>query len=99
MSLHHEVDGVQPDAAEAEVPETPITQALMTELVRLRKKRKIGQEPIAKAIGLTQSRVSQLENLKGGSITLEAFLLYAKTIGVEVVMVPAKDTGKGSSEG
>jgi predicted XRE-type DNA-binding protein len=66
----------------------------MTELVRLRKKRKIGQEPIAKAIGITQGRVSQMENLKGGHMTLDAFLLYAQTIGAEIVLVPTKDQKK-----
>ena len=59
----------------------------MAELVKLRKKRKIGQEPIAKAIGITQSTVSQMENLKI-SASLDAILLYARAIGANIIVVP-----------
>ena len=62
-----------------------MSEALMTELVKLRKKRKIGQGPIAEAIGMTQSRVSQMENLKG-NVNLETVLIYAKAIGCKVVI-------------
>lgn len=75
-------------------PESQIGRALMTELVRLRKKRKISQEPLAKAIGITQSRLSQIENLKGGPMSMDAFLLYAQTIGAEIVLLPAKKQRK-----
>lgn len=73
-----------------EASESQITRALMTELVRIRKKRKIGQEPVAKAIGISQGRLSQIENLKGGSMTLDAFIVYARTIGAEVTVLPPK---------
>jgi len=73
---------------EAETPESQVTRALMKELVRLRKRKKIAQEPLAKAIGLTQGRLSQIEHSKGGSMSLEAFILYAKTIGAQVVLQP-----------
>ena len=83
------------DVLEEESPESQLTRALMTELVKLRKKKKIGQEPIAKAIGITQGRVSQMENLKGGHMTMEAVLLYAKTIGAEIVVVSDKGKKRG----
>ena len=70
-----------------------IEESLMRELVRLRKKRKIGQEPIAKAIGVSQVRVSQMENLKGG-VTLESVLIYARAIGANIVVVPEKPVKK-----
>jgi len=79
----------QPQAIQ-DAAESQLTRALMDELVRFRKKRKIGQEPIAKAIGVTQGRISQMENVKGGSLTMEAVLLYAKTIGAEIVVAPEK---------
>jgi len=78
------------ESAGTGILDSQVTRDLMNELVRIRKKRKIGQEPIAKAIGITQGRVSQLENLKG-NMTLEALLLYAQTIGAEIVVVPIKD--------
>jgi transcriptional regulator with XRE-family HTH domain len=77
------------DAAEAR----DIEDSLMRELVRLRKKRKIGQEPIAKAIGVSQVRVSQMENLKGG-VTLESVLIYARAIGANIVVVPESTNKK-----
>ena len=48
----------------------------------------IAQEPLAKTLGLTQGRLSQIEHSKGGSMSLEAFILYARTIGAEVVLQP-----------
>lgn len=72
-----------------EAPElgTAISRNLMAELVKLRKKRKIGQQPIADALGVTQGRVSQLENLNG-TMSIEAVLIYAKAIGAEILVVP-----------
>lgn len=64
-----------------------LSEALMTELVKLRKKRKIGQGPIAEAIGMAQSSVSQMENLKR-NVSLETVLIYAKAIGCKVVIQP-----------
>lgn len=75
-------------------PDSPLTRALMDELVRFRKKRKIGQEPIAEAMGVTQSRISQMENLKSGSLTMEGVLLYAKTIGAEIHIASEKPSKK-----
>jgi predicted XRE-type DNA-binding protein len=69
------------------------TDILMNELVRLRKKQKIGQEPVARAIGISQGRVSQMESLKGG-LTLDAVVNYAKAIGAEIVIVPENRTKK-----
>jgi predicted XRE-type DNA-binding protein len=70
-----------------------MSEALMTELVKLRKRRKIGQGPIAEAIGMTQSRVSQMENLKR-NVNLETVLIYAKAIGCKVVIQPENETKK-----
>ena len=74
--------------------ESQLTRALMDELVRFRKKRKIGQEPIAKAMGVSQARISQMENLKSGTVTLEGVLLYAKSIGAEIHIAPEKPSKK-----
>jgi len=76
---------------EEETPESQITRALMKELVRLRKRKKIAQEPLAKSMGLTQGRLSQIEHLKGGSMSLEAFIRYAHTIGAEVILQPSDE--------
>lgn len=80
----------------ADSAESQLTRALMDELVRFRKKRKIGQEPIAKAMGVTQARISQMENLKSGSLSMEGVLLYAKTIGAEIRIAPEKSSKKGT---
>ena len=65
----------------------------MAELVRLRKKRKISQRPVAEAIGISQARVSQMENSVGG-ITLETVMSYAQAIGANIVVVPDKPPRK-----
>ena len=90
------------DASDADIKspgESPaqgmVCEALMKELVKLRKKRKIGQEPIAQAIGITQGRVSQMESLKTGA-SLEAVMLYARAIGADIVVVPADGKKKSS---
>ena len=70
-----------------------LEENLMKELVRLRKKRKIAQQPIAEAIGVSQVRVSQMENLKGG-VTLESVLSYARAIGANIVVVPENQAKK-----
>lgn len=66
-----------------------VCEQLMAELVKLRRRRKIGQEPIARAIGITQARVSQMENLKG-ALNLEAVMIYAREVGANLVVVPEK---------
>jgi len=68
--------------------ESRLTRELMKELVKLRKQRKIGQKPIAQAVGVTQGRISQMENFQGGNLTMEAVLVYAKTIGAVIVVMP-----------
>ena len=70
-----------------------LEESLMRELVKLRKKRKISQQPIAEAIGVSQVRVSQMENLKGG-VTLESVLIYARAIGANIVVVPENQRKK-----
>jgi transcriptional regulator with XRE-family HTH domain len=84
-----ELGSMQPtvDAVETPGGGRGVSEAIIGELVKLRKKRKIGQEPIAKAIGITQGRVSQMENMKGG-ISLDAVLAYARAIGAEILVVP-----------
>jgi len=66
-----------------------ITEALVSELVRLRKRRKIGQTPIAESLGITQARLSQIENLRTG-VSLEIVMNYARAIGANVVLVSEK---------
>jgi predicted XRE-type DNA-binding protein len=69
--------------------EASVVQDVMAELVRLRKKRKMGQSPIAEALGVTQSRVSQIENVKG-DVRMETVLNYARAIGANVCIAPDK---------
>ncbi len=83
-----------PDDLAAEMRE--MEQSLMKALVKLRKKQKMSQEPIAKATGLSQARVSQMENLNGG-VTLEALITYASVIGAKIVIVPAPTPKKRSA--
>ena len=74
----------------------PVCEAIMAELVKLRKRRKIGQAPLAQAIGMSQARVSQIENMVGG-VSLESVVLYARAIGATVVVVPDKGPKRGRS--
>lgn len=71
--------------SEAEAAQEAL-EAMMRELVRLRKKRGLSQKPIAKAIGVSQVRVSQMEASKGG-VTLQSVLVYARAIGAQIVVV------------
>lgn len=73
-----------------------IVDALMSELVRLRKKRGIGQGSVASAIGISQGRLSQIENQRGG-VTLESVLMYARVIGADIVVVPDSDEERGKA--
>ena len=66
-------------------PELVMSRAMMAELVKLRKKRKIGQAPIAKAIGMTQAGISQIENLKR-NVSLESVMIYAQAIGAKITI-------------
>jgi transcriptional regulator with XRE-family HTH domain len=91
---HHVEESPRPEPRPT--AERQLSEKLMQELVRLRKQRKISQEPVAKALGLTQSAVSYIENLKAGA-SLEAALLYARAIGVEIVVVKPTRRKKGSS--
>jgi len=86
--MNEDLDSSPPLSADS--LESQLTRALMDELVRFRKKRKIGQEPIAKAMGVTQARISQMENLKSGTLSMEGVLLYAKSIGAEITIAPEK---------
>ena len=70
-----------------------IVENLMAELVKLRKKRGIGQQPVAKAIGVSQARVSQIENQKG-AVNMESVLMYARAIGANLVVVPDEKIAK-----
>ena len=90
-----EEDVKSPGDSPSQASEGLVCEALMRELVKLRKKRKIGQEPIAQAIGITQGRVSQMESLKTGA-SLEAVMLYARAIGADIVVVPADGKKKNS---
>ncbi|MDR3692913.1 MAG: helix-turn-helix transcriptional regulator [Fimbriimonas sp.] len=56
------------------------SEDLLAKLVQLRKERKIGQISVARAIGVTQGRLSQIESLKTG-VSLEAVYQYARAIG------------------
>jgi len=87
----------RPDKRDEDFPsdEQLMSEALMTELVKLRKKLKMGQAPIAKAIGMTQSRVSQMENLRS-NVNLETVLIYAKTVGAKIVVIPENPPVKKS---
>lgn len=77
-------ESTQEDVA-SEPNEPLVSELLMEELVRLRKKRKIGQQPIADSMGISQARVSQMENLKGG-LALEAVMGYARAIGAKIIV-------------
>ncbi len=61
-------------------------QEMMDELVRLRQNRRIGQKVVARAIGVSQGRISQLESQKG-RITLDAFISYARAIAADISIV------------
>jgi len=64
--------------------------ALILELVRLRKKRNISQGQMAQTIGISQSRLSQIENLQGG-VPFETVIEYARAIGANLAVAPADE--------
>jgi transcriptional regulator with XRE-family HTH domain len=59
------------------------TESIIKDLVRLRKRRLIRQIVIANALGVTQSRISQLERLRG-SIPLDLVVAYATYLGATI---------------
>ncbi|MDR3692912.1 MAG: helix-turn-helix transcriptional regulator [Fimbriimonas sp.] len=63
-----------------------VSEGIMTELVRLRKRRKLSQEPIARALGVTQGTVSQIENMKTVA-SLEEVMLYAQAVDAKIVVI------------
>ena len=65
--------------------ETNVSVALIAELVKLRKSRKFNQEEVARAIGVTQGSVSQMESLKT-DMSVETALRYARAIGADIVL-------------
>ncbi len=67
-------------------PARPQSEMLIAELVKLRKKRKIGQQQVADVIGITQGRLSQIESKKSG-VSLEAVVLYARAVGAEIAIL------------
>ena len=81
---------------EAEAAQEALEE-MMRELVRLRKKRGLSQKPIAKAIGVSQVRVSQMETNKGG-VTLQSVLVYARAIGAQIVVVEESGKKKGKPD-
>lgn len=63
--------------------ETKRREALMASLGKIRQERKLTQSEVAKAMNLSQARVSQLE--KGSeSFSLDRFLDYLDTVGVSI---------------
>lgn len=78
--------------ADGEPVDLTLSKELMRELVKLRKRRKIGQDEVADAIGVGQSRISQIEHLKR-NIHLETVLGYAKAIGCRIVVDAAPEKG------
>ena len=98
MSIHSDESSSRPSLirkAAKDASDSRLTRELMKELVKLRKKRKIGQKPIADAIGVTQGRISQMENSDTGKLTMESVLVYAKTIGAVIVVVPDESQEPG----
>jgi len=66
-----------------DLPHQLLSETLIRDLVKLRKKRKIGQEQVAHALGITQGGLSQIESLKIIP-SLGSIILYAQAIGVEI---------------
>jgi len=67
-----------------------VNEMLLAELVRLRKKRKLGQATVAEALGLSQARISQIENMKG-RIPLDTLLTFAKAVGANLMIGPGEE--------
>lgn len=65
-------------------------EEVMKELVRLRKRRMIRQESVANALGVTQSRISQVERMRG-SIPFELVIAYADYLGARFTIQSRSD--------
>jgi HTH-type transcriptional regulator/antitoxin HipB len=70
----------------------------VAEILRGRRKAlRISQQKLATKLGISQSRLSALEEDAAG-ITLERFILLAKLLGLELVLQDAKDAPRKKTE-
>ena len=67
------------------------TESIIKQLVDLRKRRRIDQMGVARAIGMSQGMVSKMETMKTRT-SLEEALLYANAIGANITV--GRDNGK-----
>ena len=58
-------------------------EELTRQLVRARKEKGLSQAAVAAGIGVTQARVSQIENLVG-DVSVSALLAYARAVGGQI---------------
>lgn len=63
-------------------------------LVHLREDRGLTQEKLAKRLGVSRSRVSQLETTGGLSLTLETLARYAQALGLSLRLEFADENGE-----
>jgi HTH-type transcriptional regulator/antitoxin HipB len=74
------------------------TPGHVAEILRGRRKAlRISQQELASKLGISQSRLSALEE-DAARITLERFILLAKLLGLEVVLQDAKDAPRKKAE-
>jgi|GEM_PF-5190282 len=66
-------------------------ERLMAELIKMRKRRRIRQDDIAQALGITQGRISQVEK-QPGEVRLALILGYARAINVELLWIKSSET-------
>jgi len=58
-------------------------ERLMVELIKARKRKRIRQDDVARALGITQGRVSQVEK-QPGEVRLGLILAYARFMNMEL---------------
>lgn len=71
-------------------------QAIIAELVKIRKARGLKVRHVAHRMGCTQGGISMLETSarRGHSITLERLLRYAAAIGAEIHIIPTGEANR-----
>ena len=66
--------------------EEPTRNRLVAELVRIRRRKRIGQDTVAQRIGISQSRLSRIERLHTG-VSLKLLVAYALAIEATIDVV------------
>jgi DNA-binding XRE family transcriptional regulator len=85
---------VMQDPEERRLYREVLEEELRNLLVYLRKRRRLTQQALAERLGVTRSRVSQMEASAGLSTSLEALARYAQALGLSLRLEFADEDGE-----